>query len=274
MIQTIKQLLAANGIHLAAPVLLRDLTVVRPYLLTRAGIADGTAFIFAVPYYTTYCDDTARNISVYAVSRDYHCFFEALFNRILPVLRQTFPKNIFMGFADHSPIAEVDAALKAGLGSLGCHHLFLTKEYASYVFLGEIVTDAVLECHPHPISVCKKCGACRNACPVALQAEHCLSALTQKKGTLHEEETAVLRRHKLIWGCDICQEACPVTREARRAGTIYTKIPFFYENALPHITADMIKDMDEAEFSTRAYAWRKRETILRNLKLSETEDKT
>ena len=78
MLQRIKTLLASHGIVSAAPVALSDCTVTRPYLLERAGIASGTAVMMAVPYYTTVCDDPARNISVYAVSRDYHLFFARL----------------------------------------------------------------------------------------------------------------------------------------------------------------------------------------------------
>ena len=72
---TVKNLLSARGITLVSPVPLSALTLTRPYLLARHGIEGGTAFMFAVPYYTTACDDPARNISIYAVSRDYLAFF-------------------------------------------------------------------------------------------------------------------------------------------------------------------------------------------------------
>ena len=269
MKNTVKELLLARGIMLVSPVPLRSLTVTRPYLLERNGIADGTAFIFAVPYYTTACDDSARNISCYAVSGDYHRFFAALFDEILPVLRAKFPQNRFVGFTDHSPIAEGEAAVKAGLGVFGCNHLFLTKEHSSFVFLGEIITDAVLPCEVHEISVCTACGACKKACPVALDTARCLSALTQKKGTLSSEEQRALLDHGIAWGCDTCQLACPVTAAAKKAGTLYSKIPFFHENAIAHLTADTVSSMSEEAFAARAYSWRGREVILRNLLLLE-----
>ena len=269
MLQRIKSLLASHGVGLAAPVALTDCTVTRPYLLERAGIVSGTAVMMAVPYYTTVCDDPARNISVYAVSRDYHLFFARLFDDILPVLRQEFPTCRFAGFADHSPIAEAEAAVAAGLGMFGKNHLFLTKEYSSFVFLGEIVTDAVLPAEKAPVTVCVDCGACRAACPVGLDVSNCLSALTQKKGALDEAEKAALRAHGLAWGCDRCQEECAVTKAARKAGTLYTDIPFFKENAVAHLTAAAVRAMSDEEFSARAYAWRGREAILRNLDLLE-----
>ena len=100
-----------------------------------------------------------------------------------------------------------------------------------------------------------------------------LSALTQKKGALTEAEYARLDAHPLVWGCDTCQLACPVTKAARAAGTLYSRIPFFNEAAIPHLTADRINAMSEAEFHARAYSWRGRAVILRNLALFESNGK-
>lgn len=269
MKNTISKLLAKRGISLSAPIALKDCRITRPYLLERARITDGTAFLFAVPYYTTECDDPARNISAYAVSRDYHRFFAALFEELLPLLREQFPKHKFVGFTDHSPIAEGEAAVRAGLGFFGCNHLFLTAEFSSYVFLGEIITDAHIDAPVGEIKTCPACGACRAACPVDLTVAECLSALTQKKGLLNDAEQAAILAHGCAWGCDRCQELCPVTVQAKKSGSIYTAIPFFKQAAIPHVTADAIRAMSEEEFCARAYSWRGREVILRNLEILE-----
>ncbi len=269
MIKTIQALLGERGITLVSPLPLGACTVTRPYLLERAGISDGTVFMIAVPYYTTNCDHPATNISAYAVSRDYHLFFSTLFDEIVPVLQGAFPQHRFAGFTDHSPIAEADAAVHAGLGFFGCNHLFLTKEHSSFVFLGEIVTDAVIDCPVHPITTCPACGACKRACPVGLEIAQCRSALTQKKGTLTDAEQQALLTHGLCWGCDICQNACPVTKRARESGTLYTTIPFFCEQTIPHLTYELVQSMPDEVFAQRAYSWRGRAVILRNLSLLE-----
>ena len=269
MKNTISKLLAARGISLSAPISLKDCRITRPYLLERAGITDGTAFLFAVPYYTTECDDPARNISAYAVSRDYHRFFAALFEELLPLLHKQFPKHKFAGFTDHSPIAEGEAAVRAGLGFFGCNHLFLTTEFSSYVFLGEIITDACIEAPIGEIKTCPACGVCRTACPVDLTVNDCLSALTQKKGALSDAEQNAILAHGCAWGCDRCQECCPVTVQAKKSGSIYTEIPFFKQTAIPHLTAETVRAMSEEEFLSRAYSWRGREVILRNLEILE-----
>ncbi len=253
-----------KGIKYVSPVSLADCRVVRPYLLERAGITDGTAVLFAVPYLSHAALDENRNLSAYAVSRDYHLFFESLFEELLPRLRAVFPQHRFAGFSDHSPIDEVDAAARAGLGVIGKNHLLITPDYASFVFLGEIVTDAVLETTPREIHLCEDCGACMRVCP-AKTCGGCLSALTQKKGELTEAEQAAIVSHGSVWGCDLCQTACPHVRRAIDAGTAFSPIPYFSEQALPCLSVERLDAMTDEEFSSRAYAWRGRNTIRRNL---------
>ena len=263
MLQTIQKFLNEEGISLFAPVRLRDCRITRPYLLTRCGIADGTAILFAVPYLAK--DSIEANLSAYAIPRDYHLYFKQLFAHILPYLSEAYPEQRFAGFSDHSPIDEVHAAAIAGLGIMGDHGLLITKPYSSFVFLGEIITDAILPATTQEIETCRHCGACRNACPVGLDKSKCLSALTQKKGELSEEERTALRAHPLVWGCDICQNACPHTIAAMRAETLYQAPDFFCTYRLPHLTVDMLDNMSDDLFAERAYAWRGRAVIRRNL---------
>ena len=265
MVDFVKALLLERGITLSAPLSLSACKIKKPYLLAREDITEGTAFLFAVPYYTTNCERGARNISAYAVSRDYHLFFATLFDEILPILRKAYPEHRFAGFVDHSPIEEVDAAVRAGLGYLGENHLFLTDEHSSFVFLGEIVTSAKIDTPTVTPRECLHCGACRRACPVGLDVTRCLSALTQKKGVLTEEEKSAVRANGSLWGCDVCQEACPITRRAAEKGTLYTKIPFFTESAIPVLDEPTLANMSDEEFSKRAYSWRGRDVLCRNL---------
>ena len=161
-----------DGILVGAPISLADSRVLRPYLLERAGISadrvsNGSVIMLAVPYAVP-CQK--RTVSMYAVAKDYHAYFDALFASVLPALRADFPDHIFAGFADHSPIAEVDAACKAGLGVMGTNGLLLTERHSSYVFLGEIITTLPTDNKALPVGHCPDCGACRRACPVQCRA--------------------------------------------------------------------------------------------------------
>ncbi|MBQ9805595.1 MAG: epoxyqueuosine reductase [Clostridia bacterium] len=247
--------------------------IVRPYLLERAGIGKtGTVCMLAIPYYTKNCDLETRNVSAYSVSKDYHLFYKELFAELIPLLNEHFPQYRFAGFADHSPINEIDAAARAELGVMGKNHLLLTQKYSSYIFLGEIVTDAILPCQAHGIKVCEDCGACRAVCPMQ-KCGTCLSALTQKKGELSDEEKNTILCYGSAWGCDLCQEVCPHTIRARESGSLYSPIPFFKEDPIAHLTEESLSKMTDEEFAKRAFAWRGRETIARNLRLLEKKQK-
>ena len=47
--------------------------------------------------------------------------------------------------------------------------------------------------------------------------------------------------------------------------TIYTPIDFFKEDLTAVLSREEIENMTDEEFACRAYSWRKKQTILRNL---------
>ena len=66
------------------------------------------------------------------------------------------------------------------------------------------------------------------------------------------------------WGCDVCQEVCPHNAKAEK-----TPIGFFNEKLVAHLTKDAVSLMDDTAFSERAFSWRGREVVLRNIELSD-----
>ena len=252
----------------------------KAYLLDRAGIPlTGTAILFAVPYLMTEdVENPHRNLSLYAVSRDYHGYMQSLSDEMLPRLREAFPASVFALFADHSPICEVDAAARAGLGVLGANGLLLTPAFGSFVFLGEVVTDAPYEAvtgsarpeFPERPPLCEGCGACLRACPTGCvggsDRRACLSAVTQRKGALSPEEVSALVQNGLVWGCDGCQLVCPHNRRIIDRGQD-TPIPYFREERILRVDTDGLDAMADEVFSARAYAWRGRGVIRRNTEL-------
>lgn len=213
-----------------------------------------------------------RTVSHYAVARDYHYYVKELAKRLDDRLCKS-NKNIKAAFfADNSPFYERTLALKLGLGFAGKNGMLINEKYGSFVFLGELVTDFPLRLSAGNFEKrksCSSCGKCLKACPTGCLSEKfnsesvCLSALTQQKKT-NESENAQIAAHYLSWGCDICQEVCPHNADASD-----TPIPFFRKELLPKPTVKELEAMSDGDFEQRAYSWRGKNTILRNLRLHE-----
>ena len=256
---TIIEFLHEKGIDAIAPLDFCHCRIINERLLERSIPTPKTAILFLIPYYTG--DSADRNISLYAVPRDYHLFAKELKEEITALLSKMHPEGKFAVFADHSPIDERDAAGKCGLGVIGDNHLLINEIYGSYVFLASILTDLSL---PMPARAwqtksCLHCGACKEACP---SPSNCLSAITQRKGDLTAEEKALMQRTGTIWGCDVCQTVCPMNESIKPS-----PIPFFREKRIPRLTKDVLDGMSDEEFSTRAFSWRGRAVVERNLKI-------
>ena len=265
MERTARELLAREGITECGLLPMDEVRVLRPELFARdGGFAPQSVLVFLMPYYT----GPAENLSLYAVSRDYHRYARRLGEQLLSSLSERFPGAGFRIFADHSPIDERHAAARAGLGLLGDHGLLIHPTFGSLVFIGALFSDlpAPKEACLHEIRTCSHCGACRRACPTgALEGKgDCLSELTQRKGELAPETVRLMRAHRTVWGCDLCQLACPHTRRAIAEGHT-TPIRFFHEARIPHLTSDLLAAMPREEFESRAFSWRGRKTVERNL---------
>ena len=189
----ISELFHSEGITLFSPLPLDRCNIVKPYLLERAGISNGTAVICAIPYFSEKLVGD-HNISAYCAVKDYHRFFDGLKQRMSAELKNQYPEYKFELFADHSPIDERDAAARAGIGVIGQNSMLITEKYSSYVFLGELITDAVLPCEDHKIQYCIGCKKCVSECPT-MKNGSCLSAITQKKGDLTDSDAELLKKY-------------------------------------------------------------------------------
>jgi len=249
--------------------------ITKPYLLEKSGISadSGSALMLLAPYYTGNHDG---NVSLYAVPRDYHIHFARLFRDLCELLTLVFPDQRFVGFADHSPIDEVHASAAAGLGAVGDNRMLINERYASFVFIGAVFSNMSADGYGDisrdvslisNIAECAHCGKCTTACP-SLQYScedepvMCLSALTQKKGAMTATESDMLIKNNVVWGCDACQTCCPMCTPH------VTEIDFFHQHLIANLDIPTLTAMNESDFAQRAYSWRGRETIMRNLQIT------
>ena len=221
------------------------------------------------PYYSGGHED--GNISKYAMPRDYHIIAGEMLKNAAAALRAAYPACAFEPFCDASPVPEVEAARLAGLGCAGRNGLLISPLYGSYVFIGEIVTDMPLEACRHPGGTCIGCMACERSCPAGaldrgiVNWEKCLSHISQRKGALTAREEEQLKRVGSVWGCDVCQNVCPMNRAAA-----CTPLEAFRKDLVEKITGEELDRPDFSEkYRARAFMWKGEAVLRRNLRIME-----
>ena len=218
-----------------------------------------TIFSAVFPYF---CKVPQKNISRYAVPPDYHNIVMKMLLNAKNLLVKEFNNYKFEAFVDNSPIPEVRTAALSSLGCIGDHGLLINKAFGSFVFIGEIVTDLPLKHYEnYSIKECLHCKACTKNCVgnalgnSRFIKDNCLSHVSQKKGVLSEHETNLILKGKSVWGCDICQECCPLNKNIKE-----TYIQDFKSNLVP-----VINTGDYDNLTDRAFMWRPKSVIERNI---------
>ncbi len=172
-------------------------------------------------------------ISRYAWGDDYHEVIKPKLQQFAAWLRE-YARGEMSGdletriFVDTGRMVDRAVAERAGLGWYGKNTNILTKGWGSWVFLAEIVTNLPLAVDTPIKASCGHCEICLHACPTqALPAPYvldntrCISYLTiELRGSIPLELRPLMGN--LIFGCDICQQVCPVNHvvEKRLAGII------------------------------------------------------
>ncbi|GEA17548.1 MAG: epoxyqueuosine reductase [Moorella sp. (in: firmicutes)] len=210
-------------------------------------------------------------IARYALGPDYHAVLQGHLRDLAGLLQQA-GASLTAIQVDSGPLLEREAAYLAGLGYYGASCNLIIPGLGSGASLGLLITDLDLEPGvPLEPAACEGCGRCLAACPSGalvapgrLNPERCLSYLTQKRGVIPAELRPFFKQY--IWGCDVCQEACPANRRER--GGLRAEITSGSEQRLtwPDLAAIVTMDKDQFKqtFGPTALGWRGKTVLQRN----------
>lgn len=190
-------------------------------------------------------------ISVYAKNRDYHDLIKKRLKQLARwIVEQSGGAEQVKVFVDTAPVLEKPLGQASGVGWQGKHTNLVSREFGSWLFLGEVFTTLKLTEADPEIDHCGSCSKCLSACPTdafpepyKLDARKCISYLTIEHDGLipHEFRKPMGNR---IYGCDDCLSVCPWNKFASR-----TEELAFIPRA--ELTAPRLADfleLDDAEF--------------------------
>ena len=256
-----------------------DPEVIRLYTHPRETLATAKSIIsVALSYLSDRSDrsdrsDTPRGrLARFSQGLDYHQVLQDRMFVLAGDIRAKLGGHVeIRSFADTGPIADRSVAIRSGLGSHGKNTCVYVGEYKSWVVLGELLTDLELDFDPPaPLDICGECDECMKACPTGAICEPyvvdvkiCLSQVTQSKGFIPHP-----LREKLgtrIYGCDTCQSACPLNRDAR-PGNMEDFRPYKGLGANPELLplVNITPEEFEARVKPTTAGWIRRTRFRRN----------
>jgi epoxyqueuosine reductase len=211
--------------------------------------------------------DGHGRVSNYAWSNDYHRRMKTMLAALARELASLGATSAIA--CDTAPVAERAFAERAGIGWIGKHTNLIAPGLGSYVFLGEVVTSLDLEPDAPLRKSCGNCTRCVAACPTGalrgdytIDATRCISDLTQRKDGIPRELRPLIGTW--VWGCDLCQDACPPTSRAPRSAAAFA--PVDEETRAPDL-ANLLR-LRSGEFKRRyartAIGWRGAAILRRN----------
>jgi epoxyqueuosine reductase len=163
-------------------------------------------------------------VARYAWGRDYHPVLLQQTARFIDELRRRYGHtDARKGMVDTARIVDRAVAQRAGVGWYGKNTCILTHSHGSWVFLAEVVTDLELAPDRPLRTTCGACTRCMPACPTGalirpgvMDVGRCISYLTiEERGAIAADLRAAMG--DWIFGCDVCQEVCPVNSKAPAA---------------------------------------------------------
>jgi epoxyqueuosine reductase len=195
-----------------------------------------TVVVFANNYYRDDAETEGSPIAMYARGRDYHSTLRDRMKAFRKAVQGEFPGISTYGSVDSGPLMEKVWAARAGLGYVGKNGCFITERFGSWVLLATVILDAEVDAYGEGPAA-DRCGSCRKclmSCPTGalvgqgrVDARACLSYQTIENREHEVPESFRVEMHNLVFGCDICQDVCPLNRRP-----VYAEHPRFAPRAV------------------------------------------
>ncbi len=228
-----------------------------------------SVIVVALNYFTPHEheeSDEKGKISRYAWGDDYHDVVKEKLRELFAWIKAEIPEAEGKICVDTAPMMDKAWAVRAGLGWIGKHSNLITKEFGSWVFIGEILLNLKLEFDTEIIpDHCGTCTACLDACPTSaivapfiVDSRACLSYTTIELRIPELPLEITQNLNGWFYGCDICQDVCPWNRFEKP--TEETR----FEPRREETSADLEEILS---FSPEQYAERFRRSAIKRAKL-------
>jgi epoxyqueuosine reductase len=216
-------------------------------------------------------DDLRGHVARYARGTDYHDVMKSRLRELEAYLRSLVPEADAAGCVDTGRVIDRAIARRAGIGWYGKNTCVLARETGSWILLGSLISTVALVPDQPVKTNCGACTRCMTACPTGaliapgvLDSRRCISYLTiELRGPIPRDLRPLVGTW--IFGCDICQDVCPVNRHALDATE-----PAFRDSLVePFLQLLPLLKLDAGEFRRRfaktAIVRVKRDGFVRNV---------
>lgn len=172
----------------------------------------------------------SRRIAAFSLGfggQDYHIAVRRSLNDISEKIKKIDAEINIIHSLDVHPVLERDLAWRAGLGHIGKNSMLINDKIGSYSIIGSLLLSKKLkdinfqernESTKSRESICGDCQICFQSCPTGaltddgLMVKKCASAFTIEIKN-KEFPPAGFSQNCGIFGCDICQDVCPVNQK-------------------------------------------------------------
>lgn len=194
-------------------------------------------------------------IARYGWGRDYHRVMHKKLKQLSLWLQTQGDGIIARYYADTGPVQDKFWAQEAGLGWVAKNGNLITRDYGSWVFLGEILTNLSLSPSLRHTDHCGTCTRCLDACPTSairapgvVDASRCIAyhTIENREPTLPSQ--IVNQLDNWVAGCDICQDVCPWNQRFAKPTDVAEFSPY-PENVAPRL--EELANLSEEDWNQR-----------------------